>query len=40
MEQAQRATYPNLAIMALDILSITAMSNEVKSLFSGISITL
>lgn len=28
MEAAQRATYPNLAIMALDMLSIPAMSDE------------
>jgi len=40
MEPAQRATYPNLAIMALDILSIPAMSDEPERLFSGAGITI
>jgi hypothetical protein len=40
IEPAQRATYPNLAIMALDILSIPAMSDEPERLFSGASITI
>lgn len=39
MEAAQRATYPNLAVMALDMLSIPAMSDEPERLFSGAAIT-
>ena len=39
MEVAQRTTYPNLAIMALDMLSIPAMSDEPERLFSGAAIT-
>jgi hypothetical protein len=39
MEPAQRATYPNLAIMALDMLSIPAMSDEPERLFSGARVT-
>jgi len=35
MEPAQRATYPNMAVMALDIPSIPAMSAEPECLFSG-----
>jgi hAT family C-terminal dimerisation region len=37
MEPAQRATYPNLAIMALDMLSIPAMSDE-PSVASSVSV--
>lgn len=33
MEPAQSTTYPNLAVMALDILSILAMSAEPERLF-------
>ena len=40
MEPAQRATYPNLAIMALDLLSIPAMSAEPERLFSGAGVTI
>jgi hypothetical protein len=40
MEPAQRATYPNLAVMALDILSIPAMSAEPERLFSGAALTI
>jgi hypothetical protein len=40
MEPAQRATYPNLAIMALDMLSIPAMSDEPERLFSGAGVTI
>jgi hAT family C-terminal dimerisation region len=39
LEPTQRATYPNLSIMALDILSIPAMSAEPERLFSGAGIT-
>lgn len=39
MEPTQRATYPNLSVMALDILSIPAMSAEPERLFSGAGIT-
>ena len=39
MEPTQRATYPNLSVMALDILSIPAMSTEPERLFSGAGIT-
>ena len=40
MEPAQRVTYPNLAIMALDLLSIPAMSDAPERLFSGAGITI
>ena len=40
IEPAQRATYPNLAVMSLDLLSIPAMSDEPERLFSGASITI
>jgi hypothetical protein len=40
MEPAQRTTYPNLSKMALDILSIPAMSAEPERLFSGCKITI
>jgi hypothetical protein len=39
LESTQRATYPNLSVMALDILSIPAMSAEPERLFSGSGIT-
>jgi hypothetical protein len=39
MEPTQRATYPNLSVMAFDILSIPAMSAEPERLFSGAGIT-
>jgi hypothetical protein len=40
MEGAQRIAYPNLQKMALDILSIPAMSAEPERLFSGAKITI
>jgi hypothetical protein len=40
MEPAQREYYPNLAIMALDMLSIPAMSDEPERLFSGAGVTI
>jgi hypothetical protein len=40
MEPAQRTTYPNLGIMALDMLSIPAMSASPERLFSGAGITI
>ncbi|KFZ19686.1 hypothetical protein V501_00566 [Pseudogymnoascus sp. VKM F-4519 (FW-2642)] len=39
MEPAQRTAYPNLHKMAIDILSIPAMSAEPERLFSGAKIT-
>ena len=39
-ESSQRLNYPNLGIMALDILSIPAMSAEPERLFSGAKITI
>ena len=35
LQDLQRAMYPNLSIMAMDILSIPAMSAEPERLFSG-----
>ena len=35
LEPTQRLMYPNLSLMAIDILSIPAMSAEPKRLFSG-----
>ena len=40
LESTQRATYPNLSIMAFDMLSIPAMSAEPERLFSGAGITI
>jgi hypothetical protein len=40
LEPTQRKTYPNLSIMALDILSIPAMSAEPERIFSGAKITI
>jgi hypothetical protein len=40
LEPTQRATYPNLSIMALDLLSIPSMSASVERLFSGAKITI
>ncbi len=40
LEPIQRKSYPNLSIMALDILSIPTMSAEPKRLFSGAKITI
>jgi hypothetical protein len=40
LEPTQRKTYPNLSIMALDILSIPVMSAEPERLFSGANITI
>jgi hypothetical protein len=43
MEQAQRITYPNLGKMALDMLSIPAMSaapERTERLFSGAGMTI
>jgi hypothetical protein len=40
LEPTQRKSYPNLSIMALDILSIPAMSAEPERLFSGAKITI
>jgi len=39
LESTQRATYPNLSIMAFNMLSIPAMSAEPERLFSGAGIT-
>ena len=39
-EPTQRRTYPNLSVMALDILSIPAMSAEPERLFSSAKITI
>jgi hypothetical protein len=40
LEPTQRKTFPNLSIMALDVLSIPAMSAEPERLFSGAKITI
>ena len=40
LEPTQRKTYPNLSVMALDILSIPAMAAEPERLFSGAKITI
>jgi hypothetical protein len=40
MEPAQRITYPNLGKMALDMLSIPAMSASPERLFSGAGMTI
>jgi hypothetical protein len=40
LEPTQQKTYPNLSKMALDILSIPAMSAEPERLFSGAGITI
>lgn len=40
LETTQRNSYPALSIMALDILSIPAMSAEPERLFSGAKITI
>jgi len=40
LEPTQRRTYPNLSKMALDLLSIPAMSAEVERLFSSCKITI
>jgi hypothetical protein len=40
LEPTQQKTYPALSIMALDILSIPAMSAEPERLFSGAKITI
>jgi hypothetical protein len=40
LEPTQRKTYPNFSIMALDILSIPAMSAEPERLFSGAKSTI
>ena len=39
MELVQRATYPNLVIMTLNLLLIPAMSDELERLFSWAGIT-
>lgn len=39
-ETTQRKVYPNLSRMALDLLSIPAMSAEVERLFSSCKITI
>jgi hAT family C-terminal dimerisation region len=39
LESTQRATYPHLSVMALDILSIPATSAKPERLFSGAGIT-
>ena len=39
-EPSQQLNYPNLSVMALDILSIPAMSAEPERLFSGAKITI
>lgn len=40
LEETQQKTYPNLSKMAVDILSIPAMSAEPERLFSGAKITI
>ena len=40
LEPTQRKTYPNLSVMALDVLSIPAMSAEPERLFSSAAITI
>jgi hypothetical protein len=40
LESTQQLDYPNLSIMALDLLSIPAMSAEPERLFSGAKITI
>jgi hypothetical protein len=40
LEPTQRKSYPALSVMALDILSIPAMSAEPERLFSGAKITI
>ena len=40
LERTQRNTFPNLSLMALDILSIPAMAAEPERLFSGAKITI
>jgi hypothetical protein len=40
LEPTQRNSYPALSIMALDILSIPAMSAELERLFSGAKVTI
>lgn len=40
LEETQQKTYPNLSRMAVDILSIPAMSAEPERLFSGAKITI
>lgn len=40
LEPTQRRTYPNLSKMALDFLSVPAMSAEVERLFSSCKITI
>ncbi len=40
LEETQQKTYPNLSKMAVDILSIPAMSSEPERLFSGTKITI
>ena len=40
LEPTQRKTYPALSVMALDVLSIPAMSAEPERLFSGTKITI
>jgi hypothetical protein len=40
LEPTQRKTYPNLSLMALDLLSIPAMSAEPERLFSSAKITI
>ena len=40
LESTQQLDYPNLLIMALDLLSIPAMSAEPERLFSGAKVTI
>ena len=40
LEETQQKTYPNLSKMAVDILSIPAMSTEPERLFSGAKVTI
>jgi hypothetical protein len=40
MEPVQRTTYPALSVMALDLLSIPAVSAEPERLFSSAKITI
>lgn len=40
LEPAQQKMYPNLSKMAIDLLSIPAMSAEPERVFSGIKLTI
>lgn len=40
MEESQRQSYPNLSRMALDLLTVPAMSADAERLFSGANLTI